>query len=222
MVFPTCHGQGPGIPENFLTQLVACFWGANVGGQHVTYFTSGGELKERATCEAEFQSQYKAAVYNDEVSARCLGRTDFFDMDMPLLVKVMTMFFYTALDPRNAPHAVKRFAANTAHEPFPLDSVLTVNTIAAMRVYTAFILTGKATGVRRWWCVPAVQQDMDRVYTATVADVAANKATFALVETKMRTALAWSLAIGRTATDPDPGSSASATGEVEDCDFPEA
>ena len=131
----------------------------------IAFFNHEGQLREAVATSTEYAAQRKSAETNSALARRLLGHDPFLAWGDGTRDKIMATFFYCALDPRSAGTTCKAFTdGDTFADSKVIDmaTVLTTATLAAMRVYMAFILMGMGED-QRWWTTKAVVCNLARV-----------------------------------------------------------
>ena len=130
--------------------------------RNIDFFDAGGSLRDEHDTHAAYSARRASAEEADEITQHLLGYKPFLAWGSPHRDSLFALIFYTALNPRNAAHALHAFVTETGEDAVTMADVLPPTTMAALRVYTAAVLMGRAS-CSRWWETPFIVGELARV-----------------------------------------------------------
>jgi hypothetical protein len=162
---PAWHGTGKLVPDDFLLNVCRTVFAADLTStKPLCFFNADGKLRNMKDVDDEFAALKKEVQKRDKAVKHLLGTENLYDADDTMLVPLLCLFLYIALEPRSAHFTLGRFAAGD----LGVQDILSVNTLASMRVYTAWLLMGKPDVFERQWTQStAVLDDYDTVEQLT-------------------------------------------------------
>ena len=174
--FPANHGNWKHVALNFVGKLAEeCLSLNHVLNLPLVFFEDDCARRRMQDVKQDVTDFGRDAEAASTVVNCLLGKSGapgFWDLEPQTLTSLLLMFVYTAFDVAQAPFLLGEFAAT---RKLRLMKILSANTLAAMRVWTAYLIAYPSTFTKevRWWQSEeyGALGNLHRVYMLTKAEL---------------------------------------------------